>query len=122
MAEGMTKKDMTEFRELLLSKRRMLAGTIGNLRGDAGANDGNRGAAAGDSADMGAETFEQDFALSLLENEGDVLNKIDVALERIEDGTYGVCLECEKKILKTRLKAIPWASYCIDCQRKAEKY
>ena len=63
---------------------------------------------------------EQDFTLSLLENEEETLQHIEVALARIADGTYGTCEGCGAEILKTRLQAIPYAVRCVDCARKEE--
>ncbi len=66
-------------------------------------------------ADMGTDAFEQEFTLSLLEHDGTVLDQIEGALERIEDGTYGVCTECESKIPKTRLNVLPFTPHCVKC-------
>ena len=121
MAKKMTKKEQDEYRALLLEKRQMLTGNVSNLQKDVdGSTAGGRAAASGDSADMGSDTFELDFALSLMENEGEALQRIDEALKRLDDGLFGDCLECGRRIVKARLRAIPWSAYCIDCQRKAE--
>ena len=114
------KKSLDTYRKLLLDKRRAITGTLSNLQSGIDGSDIGRSAASGDSADMGSETFEQDFALSIMESEGDVVQQIDEALGRIEKGHYGQCSQCRKRILKARLMAIPWTSCCIDCQRKAE--
>ena len=57
----------------------------------------------------------------MLERDGDTLREINEALARIEQGNYGLCENCQQLILKERLKAVPYARYCIDCQRKAER-
>lgn len=49
------------------------------------------------------------------------LNKIDAAISRIKNGTYGICASCTKMISKDRLEAIPYAALCIDCKQKSEK-
>lgn len=49
------------------------------------------------------------------------LNKIDAAISRIKNGTYGICAACTKMISKERLQAIPYAALCIECKQKAEK-
>jgi DnaK suppressor protein len=71
-------------------------------------------------ADLGTDNFEQEFTLSLMETEGDTLQSIEAALERVEEGTYGVCDECTGPIAKTRLQAIPYAPLCIKCAQKRE--
>ena len=72
-------------------------------------------------ADMASDVYERDFLLQLAEGERELLFKIDEALQRIEEGEYGICQECGKKVAKTRLKAIPQAANCRDCQEKEEK-
>lgn len=58
----------------------------------------------------------------VLENtEEAIRNAATAALDRIENGTFGLCQDCHKEIPKTRLKAIPYTPYCVDCERKQEK-
>ena len=66
-------------------------------------------------ADVGSDNYEQEFTLSLLENDEDTLGQIEAALERIEEATYGSCVECECRIPKTRLNAIPYTPHCVKC-------
>ena len=72
-------------------------------------------------ADLGSDNFEQEFTLSLMENEGGTLAQIETSLERIEEGTYGQCEECGARIPKNRLKAIPYAVLCIRCAEQQEQ-
>jgi len=58
-----------------------------------------------------ARTLEQDFRL---------LREVEAALNRLRDGTFGICQRCEDEIAPKRLQAIPWAAYCVSCQEKAE--
>jgi DnaK suppressor protein len=74
-----------------------------------------------DMADVGTDAFEQELTLNLLGNEKEVLEQIDAALVRIEDGTYGRCEECGHGIPKARLEAIPYAALCIKCAAKEEQ-
>ena len=71
-------------------------------------------------ADVGTDNYEQEFTLSLMQNEESTLEQIDSALERIEDGIYGTCVECEGRIPKTRLNAIPYTPYCVKCASELE--
>ena len=71
-------------------------------------------------ADAAAATAERSEVLGLVENLMSMLNDVDAAIAKVEDGTYGVCEGCEKTIAKTRLKAIPYARLCISCQREEE--
>jgi DnaK suppressor protein len=72
-------------------------------------------------ADIGTDNFEQEFTLSLMETEGGTLDKIEGALERMEDSTYGQCEECGGKIPKKRLNAIPYTAMCIKCASQCEQ-
>ena len=72
-------------------------------------------------ADAGSDAYEKDFALSLLSQEQDALYEIEEALKRIEVGTYGVCEMSNKYIPHTRLEAIPFARFTVECQQQLEK-
>jgi RNA polymerase-binding transcription factor DksA len=56
-----------------------------------------------------------------MESEEETLEQIEAALERIEDGVYGLCLECESRIPKARLNAIPYTPHCVKCASKLER-
>lgn len=71
-------------------------------------------------ADLGTENYDQELALGVIENEQATLEEIDEALARIESGTFGDCEQCGKPIHRSRLQAIPYARYCIDCARQME--
>ena len=72
-------------------------------------------------ADAGSDAYDRDFALSLLSQEQDALYEIDQALKRIELGTYGICEMSGKPIPHTRLEAIPFARFTVECQSQLEK-
>ena len=72
-------------------------------------------------ADMSADTYQRELSMSLVSNEQEVLYEIDDALKRLEEGTFGVCLQCSKPISLSRLKAVPYTSLCISCQRTKEQ-
>ena len=72
-------------------------------------------------ADAGSDTYDRDFALSLLSHEHKALYEIDQALERIELGTYGICEVSGKPIPHERLKAIPFARFTVDVQSRLER-
>ncbi len=67
-------------------------------------------------ADYATETFEREKDLALDRNVDDLIANIDRALGKIEAGTYGICDRCEREISRERLKALPYATFCIDCQ------
>ena len=122
----MTKKDLEVFEELLLKKKAELIKGIDHIAKDSLKK--SQRDAAGDlsgyslhMADMATDNYDREFSLGLATNEQKVLNRIDEALGRIEDKTYGICDLCQKKISKVRLKAVPYAENCIPCQEKQEK-
>ncbi len=72
-------------------------------------------------ADAGTATFERERDLSLSNNIRDLTDKIDRALERIEEGTYGLCERCGRPIEKARIKALPYATLCIKDKQAEER-
>ncbi len=71
-------------------------------------------------ADLGTDNYDQEFTLGLIENEQGTLELVNEALDRMERGTFGQCVECNEAITKPRLQAIPYARHCIRCARKLE--
>jgi RNA polymerase-binding protein DksA len=122
----LNKTQRKEFKGLLLEKRRSLIGDMNGMT--AGALGRNLQDSSGDlsnmpthPADIGSDNFEQEFNLGLLESERQLLVEINEALERIENGTYGICLGTGEPIGLPRLKARPWCKYGIEYQRMIEK-
>lgn len=121
----LSKAETEVFRKWLLDRREALSGNVQKMEDEALRR--SRQDASGDlssmpihMADLGSDTFDQDFTLGLIENEEEELEAIEEALNRIEEGTFGVCEECEKAIAKERMKAIPHAALCLDCKKKEE--
>ena len=122
----MKKTDMKVYRDRLITLRARLRGDVNHMA-EAALNK-NRMEGNGDlssmpihMADIGSDNFEQEFTLSLMQSEEDLLGKIESSLERIEEGTYGTCEECGVRIPKTRLNAIPYADLCVRCAEKIEQ-
>lgn len=122
----MNKADVQAFKERLLMLRARLRGDVTQLAESALKK--NRTQSNGDlssmpihMADIGSDNFEQEFTLSLIESDGDTLAKIEAALDRIEDGSYGLCEECGAKIPKQRLLAVPYAVMCVKCASRTEQ-
>ena len=82
---------------------------------------GERAGMATHMADLGSDNFRHDLELGLMTEEGDVLEMIDEALQKIEDSEYGICVDCECNINPERLEAKPYARYCIRCKNRLEK-
>jgi len=127
----MNKKESAKYKEMLLELKARVRGDVEQLTDEA--LTGHDGASGQNSpthiAELGTDAYEQDFALRFVENDQEILAEIDAALERIAEGTYGVCESCKEagrapsksQIRKTRLKAIPHARNCIECERKREE-
>jgi len=121
----MKAEEVTQFKKLLLMLREKLVGKVDSMQGEALKR--SRQDASGDlsnvpihMADVGTDNYERELMIELIENGEESVRSIDTALEKIEDGTFGVCELCAKKITKERLKAVPYAKLCIDCQREEE--
>jgi len=73
-----------------------------------------------DPMDQASTVLDMDFLLRLRDRERKLMVKIKGALERIENGTFGICEECGEKISEKRLRARPVATLCIDCKHEQE--
>jgi YteA family regulatory protein len=117
--------DTDHFRKVLLQERERVAAAIQNLQEDhAGTlsdEAGEESAYDNHLADTATETYDRELDYSLEENSEHVLRAIEAALQRIEDGTFGICETCGQPISEERLEAIPYATQCIDCRRKGER-
>jgi len=117
----LAKKELEEYRTLLVAKRRQLAGMLSGMEDQAlRQSGGNLSNMPVHMADMGSDVYEQDFTLGMAETERAILDEIDAALQRIEDKTFGVCQMTGKPITKARLDAKPWAKYTIEAERISE--
>jgi DnaK suppressor protein len=122
----MKKADTKAFREQLLALRARLRGDVNGmaeaaLKKTRSESNGDLSSMPIHMADIGSDNFDQEFTLALMETEEDILDRIETALERIEDGVYGQCEECNGAISKARLQAIPFAPLCIKCAQKNER-
>lgn len=113
------KKDLGAFRTSLLALR-------SHRLGDKESREKEALKAAGQDvsvdhmADFGTDNYEQEFTLGILEQDVETLQDINDALTRIQEGSFGLCEECEKPIARARLKALPWARLCVACKTKEE--
>ncbi len=119
---GLKAKELEFFRELLVAKRRELLGDVHSMEEEAlrSASGSNLSNLPIHMADMGTDNYEQEFTLGLVEKDRQLLREINVALQKIRDGTYGICEGTGKQITKARLEAKPWAKYSIEYARKLE--
>jgi DnaK suppressor protein len=115
---AMPAKQLDGFRRLLLDRKGTLAEaynknkTYGRLTEDEGTQD---------LADKASSAYTKEFLYSLSNTDREILQKVDEALQRVDHGGFGQCVECGDEINRKRLEAVPWASHCIVCQEKFEK-
>lgn len=121
----LTAKELREFKSLLLAKRTELCGDVEHLTNEAlnnkGGGQGDHGSMPIHMADLGSDNWEQEFTLGLIANERAVVREIDDAFTRIQNKTYGICVGTHAQISKARLRAKPWAKYCIEYARAREE-
>jgi RNA polymerase-binding protein DksA len=118
----LSRKQLNHYRNLLLIKRAELVGDLSSLEAEAlRSSGGNLSHMPIHMADIGSDTYEQDFMLGLAETERRLLREIDAALQRIEDGSYGICQMTGEPIPDARLEAKPWASHTVEAARRLER-
>lgn len=118
-----TNKELADVRtELLSEKARLLEEIATAEEGLADLIRDSGDGAGDDQADAGSKTFEREHEMSLANNARDMLDQVEHALARIDDGTYGVCETCGKPIGKFRLQAFPRATLCRSCKEAEERY
>lgn len=109
---------LEEIKTDLLRKKQELGANVNNEL------DEMREAAEGhhlaDMDDLGGDAHDEETQYKIMEIESAELGQIDMALDRIAAGTFGVCEVCEKPINPERLRALPFANLCIDCKRQQE--
>lgn len=122
----MDKKELKFFKDLLLNKKAQVSKGIDHIAKDALKT--SQRDATGDlsgyslhMADMATDNYDREFSLGLATNDQKLIHRIDEALEKVEEKTFGLCDLCAKKISKVRLKAVPYAELCVPCQEKQEK-
>lgn len=117
----MTKQELLKFKKILLKKKEEIMKEIRHVEKDSSRSQrdssGDLSAYTFHMADVAQDSYDREFSLGIAANvHQKILYAIEESLKRIEDKNYGVCVKCEKPIAKTRLKAIPYANLCINCQ------
>ena len=122
----MKKPELQVYKERLIVLRARLRGDVDRMADAALSknrmdNGGDLSSMPIHMADLGSDNWEQEFTLGLIENERALVREIDGALERVANRTYGICVATHKRISKARLRAKPWAKYCIEHARALEE-
>ena len=117
-AARMPKRDLEKYRRLLLDKKNSLSNDLAKTRN---AEEETIEEATQDIADKAVSSYTREFLYSLSDTDRNTLVRIDDALARVNEGTYGTCVNCAQPMAEKRLTAVPWAPHCVDCQELAEK-
>jgi DnaK suppressor protein len=122
----MKKAEMLAYREKLHAIRARLRGDVTAMAEVALRKSGMEGNESNSMpihmAELGSDNFEQEFTLGLMEAEEGTLDLIEGAIGRIDEGSYGRCVQCEGAIPKARLNAIPYTPVCIRCAEASENH
>lgn len=125
MATTTTKRSLKgsryhELKEALEGRRRELVQDVRGRIRDARAGSANEGEVL-DEGESSEVDVRDEITFALIEMKSETLNQIDAALDRLEDGTYGDCIECGAEIAEARLRALPFAVRCKDCESARER-
>jgi DnaK suppressor protein len=116
------KKELDTYKKMLLQLRSKIAGDLQQIEGDSlSGNQTSHSGELSDVADMATDNYDRELNIGLASNEQQLLNDIDVALKRIEEGTYGVCEIYGTSIPKKRLLAMPYTRLSMKAQEEEEK-
>jgi DnaK suppressor protein len=110
----MTKSELSRFRKVLEARQSELARVLRNREGIVIEK-------SPDALDEVQHATERELAIRNLDRESHLLRNVRGALQRMAEGSYGVCMHCEEPISPKRLEAVPWASFCIRCQEIADR-
>jgi DnaK suppressor protein len=109
----MSTTNLNKYREILEKKKEelMAAAPVRTPAAEPGSK-------SGDWIDQSSQESDLHVRLALKQTDSKLLRAIEEAIHRIDNGTYGICMECENEIAPARLEAVPWTRVCIDCKAK----
>jgi DnaK suppressor protein len=110
----MTKQELNKLKDTLEKKQAELLKVIMN-------REGIEIEKSPDALDEVQHAAERELAIRNLDRDSALLRNVRAALERMKDGSYGICLHCEEEISMKRLNAVPWAAFCIQCQELSDR-
>jgi len=121
----MRKTDLQRFRKILLEEKERVAQSLAKHEKIIKHTDDESGLEVGKAhsnhmADQGSDEFQYETTIKFANTEGRYLYNIEEALGRIEDGSYGKCMGCNKAIALPRLRRLPYTRLCIECKEKEE--
>jgi DnaK suppressor protein len=114
----MEKKKVEYYKKRLLAKQEELSRMVTKSEQDGREADEE---ATQDIADKAANSYTKEFLFLQSDENRRLLQLVNEALERMKNGSYGLCVACHKEVQSKRLEAIPWARHCIECQEKQDQ-
>jgi len=114
----MEKRRLEQFKKRLETRQHELRRLVSRNVQDGRAADEQ---AAQDIADKAANSYTKEFLFHQSNNDRQLLQLVEEALNRIREGAYGECVNCGNELNAKRLEAVPWTRYCINCQEKVEQ-
>ena len=117
-----SKRDLEKFRKYIQKKIDELTGTMDEIRDDLNINSKGNASLSQDSvysvhmADAGTDSYEREKGFHLMNRETDYINFLNLALERINSGEFGICSVCDNKIAEERMMEVPNATKCVSCK------
>jgi DnaK suppressor protein len=111
---------LRNFREGLVAERAQLLTQVAELDAEADVKNWRESGFDDDPADAGSASFERETAQSLALHARNLLTQIEDALRRLDEGTFGDCLGCGRRIEFERLEVLPYTTQCMDCRRREE--
>lgn len=113
-----------QFKKILLKNKENIVHDIKNMAAvNSADNKDSGGDVSGHAmhiADVATDMYDREFSLGLASNDRELLNRIEAALKRIVDKTFGFCVMCKKPVASARLKALPYVENCLKCQEQIE--
>jgi len=114
----MDKKKAETYKKRLVTTQEELLRLVTNSERDGREADEE---ATQDIADKAANSYTKEFLFHQSDENRRLLQMVEEALQRLENGTYGLCVSCQGEVQVKRLEAVPWARHCIDCQEKQDQ-
>jgi DnaK suppressor protein len=124
MPDKLDAKKLEFYKKYLLKIKSQIQGDIHSMASESEGDQADKGDLSGHAmhmADVATDMYDREFNLSLASNDREIVQKINKALERIDNGTFGLCLKSGKRIPEMRLRAIPYAEYCLEVQEEMDR-
>ena len=118
---AVTSSRYNELKKMLEGRRQELQAEVqGKMRDVRALGEVNKLTEVFDAGESSENDIQEDIELALIQLKSETLNKVDDALKRLEQGTYGNCFDCAEEIAEKRLRALPFAVRCKDCEEARE--